>query len=265
MENFIEVSGFKIFTNVWGTGKPLLLFHSLWGNLHIFDNLAQNLAQKYNVIRMDFPGHGKSSPPKSDYTFEEFALIINEVLNQLGIVDKINLIGHSMGGFAALAFAKKYEERIDSLILVQSLIREADAKSIRHRLRQADLINQNRKKLLLKLANESNFAEGNAVKFPDRFLQLEHISGIVTPEGALAGINAINKRQNSIPFLTRAKFPVMFVIGKKDKIYNSDEQLSECKLIPGAEVVLLNNSGHLSFIEEELLFTQSISTFLDSV
>ena len=265
MEKFIEVSGYKIFTKTEGSGKPLLLLHSLWGSLHIFDNIAWNLSQKYKIIRVDFPGHGSSSSPKNNYTFEEFAPVINDVLNQLGIKENINLIGHSMGGFAALAFAEKYEKRIDSLILVHSLIREADVKSIRHRLRQSELISQNRKNLLLNLANESNFAEGNAEKFPSQFAQLEHISNMVTPEGALAAISAINTRHDSIPFLTKAKFPILVVIGKKDKIYNSDEQLAECKLIPGAKILLLHNSGHLGFIEEEARFIQGITSFLDMV
>ena len=265
MEKFIEVSGYKIFTKTEGSGKPLLLLHSLWGNLHIFDNITRNLSQRYKVIRIDFPGHGRSSSPKNDYTFEELAPVINEILTRLGITEKIILFGHSMGGFAALAYAQLYEERIDSLILVQSLIREADAKSIKHRLRQAELIHQNRKNLLLKLSNESNFAEGNADKFPSQFVQLEHISNMVTPEGALAAISAINTRHDSIPFLTRAKFPMLVVIGKKDKIYNSDEQLAECELIPGAEVLVLHNSGHLGFIEEEAIFIERVSAFLDVV
>lgn len=263
MEGIIESPGFRIYTKVEGTGKPVFLLHSLWGSHKIFDSLANFLAQKNKVIRIDFPGHGNSPSSVSDFTFEEFATVLNTILYQLDINEKINLIGHSMGGFAAMAYSHKYTEKVASLALVHTLIQNADHKSIRHRIRQADLIRHNRKKLLLQFSNESNFAPGNSEKFSTQYVQLEQISSLVTNEGALAAINAINTRENSLPFLMKASFPVLMVIGKKDRVYNPEDQLKEYKNLKGAEVLILEESGHMGFFEEEHIFNQKIASFIE--
>lgn len=264
MEGIIESFGFRIYTKVEGTGHPVLLLHSLWGSHRIFDSLANFLAQKNKVIRIDFPGHGNSPSCDEDFTFDEFAAVLNSILSQFHITEKITLIGHSMGGFAAIAFARKYTEKVASLVLVHSLIQQADNKSIRHRIRQADLIRQNRKKLLLQFSNESNFAPGNSKRFLSQYHQLEQISNLVTNEGALAAINAINTRENSLPFLMKADFPILVVIGKKDRVYNPEDQLWEYKNLKGAEILILEESGHMGFFEEELRFNQKIASFIEN-
>ena len=263
MEGIIESSGFRIYTKVEGTGKPVLLLHSLWGSHKIFDSLANFLAQKNRVIRIDFPGHGNSPSPASDFTFEEFATVLNTVLCQLDINERINFVGHSMGGFAAMAYSRKYTEKVASLALIHTLIQHADHTSIRHRIRQADLIRQNRKKLLLQFSNESNFAPGNSKKFLAQYHQLEEISNLVTNEGALAAINAINTRENSLPFLMKANFPILIVIGKKDRVYNPEDQLWEYKNLNCAEVLILEESGHMGFFEEERIFNHRIASFIE--
>lgn len=263
MERIIESFGFRIFTKVEGNGKPVLLLHSLWGSHKIFDNLANFLAQNCKVIRFDFPGHGNSPSCENDYTFEEFAIVLNDLLHQLEIKERVSLIGHSMGGFAAMAYSQKYPEKVASLVLVHTLIQHANSKSIRHRIRQADLIRQNRKKLLLQFSNESNFAPGNSKKFSSHYLQLEQISNLVTNEGALAAINAINTRENSLSFLSKANFPILVVIGRKDRVYNPEDQLWEYKNLNSAEVLILEESGHMGFFEEEQIFNHRVESFIN--
>lgn len=263
MEGIIESFGFKIYTKVEGTGCPVLLLHSLWGSHKIFDNMSSFLAQKNRVIRIDFPGHGDSSSYDKDFTFEEFATVLDSLLHQLGVNEKISLLGHSMGGFAAMAYSHKYTEKVASLALVHTLIQRADHKSIRHRMRQADLIRQNRKKLLLQFSNESNFAPGNSQIFSDHYHQLEQISNLVTNEGALDAINAINSRENSLPFLMKAHFPILIVVGKKDRVYKPEDQLKEYRNLKGAELLFLEESGHMGFIEEEQIFNHRIGSFIE--
>jgi len=214
------------------------------------------------VIRVDFPGHGNSTPPVRNFTFDEFAPVLDQILSQLDITETVNLIGHSMGGFAAMAYAKKYPDKVASLTLIHTLIQQADPTSIKHRLRQADLIRRNKKKLLLQFSNDSNFAPGNSLKFPAQYKQLEQISNLVSGEGALEAIHAINNRENSLPFLKDARFPILIVIGQKDRVYNPEQQLRESKNIPGAEVLILQNSGHMGFWEEEQIFNAKIASFI---
>jgi len=265
MEQLIKSFDYKIYTKVEGTGSPLLLLHSLWGSQILFDKIVKPLAEKYKIIRIDFPGHGSSASPLKNFTFEQFADVLDDVLIQIGIEEKINLLGHSMGGFAALAFAKKYPQKIASLILIHSLLKNADLKSIRLRNRQVSLIENNKKDLLLQVTISSNFAPGNVDRFTAEFEQLVLTANLVTDQGAIAGINAINSRENSLPFMMETEIPTFMVVGVQDRVYNPEDQLSEYSNLPHAELLLLHNSGHLGFIEEEAFFVSGVSHFLDSV
>jgi pimeloyl-ACP methyl ester carboxylesterase len=265
MERLIESFDYKIYTRIEGKGLPVLLLHSLWGDSTLFDRIAKQLSPRFKIIRIDFPGHGNSASPINNFTFKEFAIVLNDVLEKLGIAGKIAFIGHSMGGFAALAFAKEFGGKTAALVLMHSLINSSDNKSTILRERQVKLINQNRKELLLQVTHPSNFAPGNVERFPDEFDQLTQTANRVTKEGALAGIHAINSRENSLHFMKVSNIPTLIVVGKQDQVYNPENQLSEYSNLAHAELLTLLNSGHLGFIEEEDIFVTRIKDFLSSI
>lgn len=265
MEQIIESFDYKIYTKVEGNGRPVLLLHSLWGSHILFDNLVNQLSDKYKIIRIDFPGHGNSGNPSCNFTFQKFADVLKDILDQLGISEKICFIGHSMGGYAALAFAKKYPENTSSMVLIHTTLKNAGHKSIKQRERQTRLIGNNKIELLLQVSIPSNFAPGNNIRFPDEFDQLCQTAKQVTTEGVMAGINAINTRENSLPFMMKSNIPTLMVVGAQDKINNPKVQLSEYSIIPNAELLLLLHSGHLGFIEEQNMFVVRLIEFLASV
>ena len=263
MEQVIELEGYRIFTKTEGKGLPLLLLHSYWGDHTLFDQLAGDLSRKWQVIRIDLPGHGNSGVPPVDYTFDKFAVVINEVLVRLNVQEKVSVIGHSMGGYAALAFAVKYPERMASLVLMHAPVRAADIQSIRLREREGRLLLKGKKELLLQLTIPSNFAPGNSGKLEKEMQMLNQTSSKVTMEGALGSIHAINHRSNYLPEMLNAQYPILFIIGRHDQVYSPDIQLNDAGKLPNAEVLMLENSGHLGFLEEETLVFERLEKFLD--
>ncbi len=262
MEQIIEISDFKIFTKTDGEGSPLLLLHSYWGSQLLFDQLAKTLSGKRKVIRIDLPGHGNSGTPPKDYSFESYAAVLNEMLIRLNIHEKVSVIGHSMGGYAALAFAAKYPEKIKSLVLIHSPVRGADIQSIKMREREARLLENGKRELLLQATIPSNFASGIQDKMDRALTLLNQTSLQVTTEGAILTIRAMNQRRDYLATLKQASYPVLIIIGKYDKVYNADDQLNNASQIPGASVLFLHHSGHLGFLEEPELVTEHIVTFL---
>lgn len=264
MEQVIEVIDCHIFTKVEGEGRPLLLLHSYWGSHILFDRLATVLSAKMKVIRIDLPGHGKSGMPPINYTFEQFSVILNQLLIRLDIREKVSIIGHSMGGYVALAFAAKYPERIASLVLMHSPTTSADIKSIKLREREGRLLQKGKKELLLQVTIPSNIAPENIGIMGDAIALINHTSDQVTTEGALRSIYAINHRGNYLTVLQNAQYPILIVIGKYDNVYNANDQLEDASQIPKAEVLMLNQSGHLGFLEEEKLVLKKLEMFLEN-
>ena len=263
MEQIFELGEYTIFTKVEGEGAPLLLLHSYLGSQFLFDRMTQVLSEKRMVIRIDLPGHGKSGPPAADYSFDSFAIVLNELLNHLDIHEKVSIVGHSMGGYLALAYVAKYSERIASLILMHSPVKYADILSIKQRNRESVLLLKGKKELLLQVTIPSNFAPENSGKMEDDIRLLNYTATQVTLEGALGSINAINQRRNNLRVLKNARYPLLIIIGKYDKVYNAEEQLNDACQISSAEVLYLEHSGHLGFLEEEELVLMRLNDFLE--
>ena len=262
MEQIIEIDDYKIFTKFEGEGPPLLLLHSYWGSQLLFNHLASELSLSRKVIRIDLPGHGNSATPPDGFRFDAFADVLHALLNKLNIHEKISVIGHSMGGYAALAFAALFPERISSLVLMHSPVKNADIQSIRLRNREADLMIKGKKELLLQVTIPSNFAPEHRGRMKEVIALLGQTANQVNLDGALRSIAAMNHRDNNLHTLQCAQYPILIVVGKHDKVYSASEQLDDAGLIPKAEVLLLENSGHLGFVEEEEKFLIRIKEFL---
>jgi len=263
MEQLIEITEYKIFTKTEGEGLPLLLLHSYWGDQRLFDVLTRAFSKKWKVIRIDLPGHGQSGNPPPGYTFDTFAVVLNELLMILKVQGTVSVIGHSMGGYLAMAYATKFPEKIASLILMHSPAKAADGQSIKLREREGRLLAKGKRDLLLQATIPSNFAPENSFKMQAALHLLTQTSSLVTLEGALGSIRAINLRANSLRVLQNARFPVLIIAGQHDKVYQAEDQLVEAEQIPNSQVLLLHHSGHLGFMEEEELVIEKISDFLN--
>ena len=115
-----KVKGDGVYINlaVWqGTGKPILCVHGITANCRGWDVLASTLAPEYNVLAMDLRGRGRSDKPSGGYAVDYHLRDINSLLDDLDI-DQAVIVGHSLGAFIGLAFAARYPERTDRLILV---------------------------------------------------------------------------------------------------------------------------------------------------
>lgn len=118
-EQFVEIDGAKLnYVELGDAGKPVLIFvHGIMGT---WRNWVFNLlpfADRYRVIAVDLPGFGLSEMPVGEFSIEHYADVIKEFCSKLG-VDKVTLIGNSMGGQVATIVAKKTPEILQKMILV---------------------------------------------------------------------------------------------------------------------------------------------------
>lgn len=95
---------------------PLVLLHGLFGSGDNWGTVAKHFAQYYQVISVDLRNHGRS-PHSDSQTYADMANDLLELCDALGL-DRINLLGHSMGGKVAMQFATQYPDRIEKLIVV---------------------------------------------------------------------------------------------------------------------------------------------------
>lgn len=110
--------GVEINLAIWeGTGKPILCVHGITANCRCWEVMASTLVPQYRVMAMDLRGRGRSDRPDQGYSLDHHIRDINCLLDDLDI-EKVVLMGHSLGAFIGLAFAAEYPDRTDRLILV---------------------------------------------------------------------------------------------------------------------------------------------------
>lgn len=106
----------KLNYQIHGEGKPLIILHGLFGTLENWGAQIKALAQHYQVIAADMRNHGRS-PHSDQMSYDLMAADIAELMASLNL-DKAQIIGHSMGGKAAMQFALTHPEKIEKLIIV---------------------------------------------------------------------------------------------------------------------------------------------------
>ncbi len=115
----LEINGIRLAYDRRGKGKPLVLLHGYPLDHHLWDEVVPLLEDQFDIILPDLRGFGRSSTVDSFYTMEDIASDIAGLLDSLGI-QKAAIVGHSMGGYVALAFARLYPGRVTGLGLVSS-------------------------------------------------------------------------------------------------------------------------------------------------
>jgi pimeloyl-ACP methyl ester carboxylesterase len=120
--SFYQHNGVKVYYEVYGEGKPLVLLHGNGGSIGKRGDLIPDFASRYQVIAFDSRCHGKSDCPKGYLTYEQIASDVNAVLNHLKI-DSTYIWGHSDGGIVGLLMAIKYPKKVKKLLATGANLR----------------------------------------------------------------------------------------------------------------------------------------------
>jgi pimeloyl-ACP methyl ester carboxylesterase len=111
--------GHRIGYRVAGSGPVVLLIHGMLNNSRHWRGVAERLAEHHTVIAPDLHGHGHSAGPMGDYSLGAHAAGIRDLLAGLGI-ERVTVVGHSLGGGVAMQFFYQFPERCERLVLVSS-------------------------------------------------------------------------------------------------------------------------------------------------
>jgi pimeloyl-ACP methyl ester carboxylesterase len=244
-----------------GEGLPVVLLHGYLESLDIWDSFAEELSKNYLVITIDLPGHGQSGTIEGKVTVEIMAEAIAHVLDYLKI-EKAVIIGHSMGGYAMLAFAELWPGRLLGIGLFHS-VSWADLPEKREaRDREIELIRLGKKQLICNANVPKSFADDNLETFSFQVERAKEIAIKNPDDGIIAVLNAMKARKDRTLILKDTLVPVFFAIGKKDNYIPVEKMLSLTIFPARKHVAIFENSGHMAFIEEKDVAIDEISQFL---
>ena len=113
----ITLDGIKLRYVVAGEGRPVVLLHTLRTQLDMFQKVMPELAKEFRVYAIDYPGHGWSDIPRTEYSVELFVTAVARFLDRLDIEDA-TLVGESIGGSIALLLAARHNPRVRRVVAV---------------------------------------------------------------------------------------------------------------------------------------------------
>lgn len=192
---------------------------------------------------------------------EMLADVLYEMFKSLGI-EKATMVGHSMGGYVALAFCARYPELLDGLVLLSSTPNpDTDAKR-ENRRREITLVRAGKKDALARVAPEAGFAEQNRRRLKSYIDDLTECVHITEDDGIVALLGGMMERADQNEMLRQSGVRQLFILGKKDGYIPVEVAEQIVAAHPQAKVAWLENSGHMGFIEEPQSCAKALLDFV---
>jgi pimeloyl-ACP methyl ester carboxylesterase len=263
MEFFATCAGIPVYISDSKKGsKIVVLLHGYLETLSVWDDFIPLLDEDIRVIRMDLPGHGLSGSDPTANTMEFSAQVVYEALNKCG-VQQATVIGHSMGGYVALAFAEQYPDAVKALCLFHSTPNADSEEKKETRAREIELIRGGKFTFLVEISIPNVFAVDNKERLADKIDEITAIAEEVhNQDGIIASLEGMRVRSDKNTFLGGFKQPLLFIFGKKDQFINLEVAQGLAEKFKQAAVVWLEHSGHCGFIEEPEVCANKINMFV---
>ena len=243
-----------------GTGPVVVLLHGFVGSADYWERIVPLLERHFRCIVPDLLGHGLSDAPDGLYTIEQMADGVLQLLDELNI-DRVVLLGHSMGGYTALSFAERYPERLSAFGLIHSMALPDDAAGREKRTAVAERVRREGVGPFAEQSAPNWFAPENAKSM---HAELERVIGIgreTKPEGAAGAALAMRERPDRTGVIRDSKLPVLLVAGSEDGIAPPDKAFAAENGRTTRHII--EGVGHMSLFEAPQELARHIASFVE--
>lgn len=253
----------KLFYTDQGQGFPVVFIHGFCEDASMWDDFIKPFCINYRLITMDLPGFGQSEI-QEEHSILNYAEAVKTVLDTLNVQECV-MIGHSMGGYTALAFAEKYPNYLKGLGLFHShpfadneSKRASRAKTIRfiQKYGNAPFLGQ-----MIPVLFTKYFAKAN----PNLVNKMIDDATTFPESGIIAGLEAMLNRPNRATVLEKILVPVLLIIGKEDEAIPYESSLRMSNLAEVTDLQIIDNIGHMGMFESREVTEKIVMNFLEFV
>lgn len=244
----LRYEGSEMAYQVEGKGTTVVLLHGFCEDHKIWEEFQHDLREEpYQVVVADLPGFGASDVVEG-ITVEGMAKRVHALLQELNTGPAV-LIGHSMGGYVGLAFARLFPGALMALGLFHShpYADEEDKKALRQK--SVEFIQRQGHILFVKQLIPGLFADNFARSNAFLLEKLIYRAAKFPSEGIIAAQQAMMARRDETETLRHTKVPVLFIVGKQDTSIPADKNLAQTHLPEVASIHILEKAGHMGQFE----------------
>ncbi len=227
--------------------KKTVVFLHGWGvDSRLWFKLLPLLGDNYDLYFIDLPGFGKSQTPKDAIDLDKYSDLVVDFSKKIGL-KKFSLVGHSFGGRIAIKIASKNPGFLDKLVLVDS----AGIKNVSLSIKSKQLFAK-----IIKPFFVPSFMQAARQKIY-HFIGSEYLD--------ISGLSKIFSKvvsENLLPELSKIKKRTLLVWGEKDSTTSLKDAFIMKDMISDSKLVILEKSGHFSFLDEPEKFAKAIIDFV---
>jgi pimeloyl-ACP methyl ester carboxylesterase len=275
---FRTIHGYKRAYRIAGSGPAILLIHGIGDNSTTWNAIQAKLAQRFTVIAPDLLGHGRSDKPRADYSVAAYANGMRDLLSVLEI-ERVTVVGHSLGGGVAMQFAYQFPHLVERLILIGA---GGVTKDVNVALRLASLPMGSEALALLRLPlvlpalRTAGKILGNTLGTTGLGNDLTQVLRILDDLPEPTASSAFTRTLRAVVdwrgqivtmldrcYLTQA-IPVLIVWGTRDVVVPVQHAWMAHAAMPGSRLEIFEGSGHFPFHDDPARFIDVVQRFIDS-
>lgn len=266
-----EIDGGRVTYADLGSGPAIVWVHGLGASWQCWLENLPDFARDHRVIAMDLPGFGRSEMPRDEVSIEGYARFVCRLLDHLG-VESATVVGNSMGGFIGAEMAIREGVRVERLVLVSAAVFWQEYRRAKPLLTLAQATEASFAKAVAsaqghlairpRLRNAALMSAG--IRFPHLLspeLANELIVTARRTEGFVPALSALA----SFPLreeLPRITAPTLVVWGAHDTLVSVKHGIEMERLIPSAELVVFERTGHVAMLERPERFNRTMREFM---
>lgn len=253
----LEIDGMKINYIKRGVGEKKVLFLHGWGaNIETMIPAMKTIEKQYTTIALDLPGFGESDEPNRVWNAYDYGEFINTFLEKLSIKN-ISIVGHSHGGRTAIVLSAKYGSKIDKIVLIDSAGLPSK-KSFRYYIKVYSF-------KLLKWIYKSIFFWKDNKLVMEKFYQKFGSDDYKNAKGIMRSTMVAVLNDNLECLLPKINNQTLLIWGDEDDATPLYMGKIMEKLIKGSGLVVLENAGHFSYIDQYGQFDAVMKSFFEVI
>lgn len=237
------------------SSQTIVLLHGHGVDASIWDGVYAELFPDYTLFRPDFSRLIQYQTIEG-YTDELHRQLVN------GQAGQVILIGHSMGGYIALAFAEKYPATVVGLGLFHSTAFADDATKKEQRQKAIHVLTEHGTPTFMEELMPKLVADAYA---PEKVQRLIERFSYLPAEALMAGMKAIASRPDRTAVLRETEYPVLILMGRQDQVIPYEKAVEQVSLLQNGFPVTIEGAGHLAMLETPEEAVQALRAFLTSV
>lgn len=244
---------------------PIIFIHAFPLNLNMWQPQIEAISNKYRMITYDVRGLGQSTFGDGQYSIEIFVDDLIELMDRLKI-DKTIICGISMGGYIALRAIERHPERFQSVILCDT---RSESDSNETKIKRFASMKGLKEKNGISIFCEPFIKQAFSPKsFESNSIAIENVRKMIlanSPLGISGGLLALASRTDTTLSLGRISIPTLILVGEHDTITPPKAAQEMKNNIQNAKLEIIPDAGHLSNLENPVVFNQKLLKFLASI